>query len=107
MGWARKAFNGVSARRICARTRSAAVAAARPASSSPERAGEALANNSRRCMVETGRRKRLPHPLSQRRLHAFGGEGHGAEANAGGVENGIAERGGYGRGGGFAGAVER
>ena len=41
-------FSGMSASAICARARSSAVAAAMPANSSPERAGDAFAISSRR-----------------------------------------------------------
>src|SRR5579871_430901 len=50
IGSSRNVFSGTSASFIRARTRSSALAAAKPASSSPERSGEALASNSRRSM---------------------------------------------------------
>src|ERR1700733_9645960 len=47
IGSRRKVVNGTSASFICARTRSSALAAASPANSSPDLAGDAFASNSR------------------------------------------------------------
>src|ERR1700694_3898931 len=59
-GLARKVFSGTPASSICARARSSALAAAMPASSSPARAGDALAKSARRPSISAVLSRKLP-----------------------------------------------